>query len=166
MTSSNDWRSIVAALANETALRVFAQIVMGATPGEATSDLSPSRRSHVLGALQKAGLLGEHLELNSARFAEVLAASTAEPRRTGVDRYLDQSGRVVTYPSRPEVRAELLRLLGERAFVVGEALDEREVNERLSAHADDVALLRRYLVDHGILERTRSGSAYFLAPEA
>ena len=164
MTSSNDWRSIIAALANETTRRVFAQIVLGTAPGEATSNLSPSRRTHVLGALQKAGILDERLELNRARFADVLAAGAPEPRPTGVDRYLDQNGRVVTYPSRSEVRAELLRLLGERAFAAGEVVDEREVNARLSAYADDVALLRRHLVDHGILERTRSGSAYALVP--
>ena len=166
MTSANDWRAILAALANETSLRVFAQIVMGATPDEATSDLSPSRRRHVLGSLQKAGILNDRLELVRTRFADVLATSASEPRPAGVDRYLDQNGRVLTYPSRPEVRAELLRLLGERAFAVGEILDERQVNDRLTAHADDVALLRRHLVDYGILERTRSGSAYSLTPTA
>lgn len=33
------------------------------------------------------------------------------------------------------------------------------------APGGDVAVLRRYLVDHGILERTRSGSEYALARE-
>lgn len=164
MTSTNDWRAILAALANETSLRVFAQIVLGTPPDEATSDLSPSRRRHVLGSLQKAGILNDRLELVRTRFADVLATSASEPRPAGVDRYLDQNGRVLTYPSRPEVRSELLRLLAARAFAAGEVLDEREVNDRLAAFADDIALLRRYLVDGGILERTRSGSAYALAP--
>jgi hypothetical protein len=39
-------------------------------------------------------------------------------------------------------------------------LTEKEVNERLASFADDVAVLRRHLVDVKFLERTRSGSEY------
>ena len=42
----------------------------------------------------------------------------------------------------------------------GCAEPERQVNERLLNYADDVVLLRRYLVDFGLLERTASGSSY------
>lgn len=164
MGSANDWRSVMAALANETTLRVFAQIVLGATPDEATSDLPPSRRRHVLGSLQKADLLDDDLGLKTTRFADVLATGAPTPRPTGVDRYLGGNGRVTNYPSRAADLAELLGVLADRAFSVGEVLDEREVNDRLAALTEDVALLRRHLVDHGILERTRSGSAYALAP--
>jgi hypothetical protein len=55
----------------------------------------------------------------------------------------------------------------ERAVGVAQVLTESEVNGRLAAWAPggDVALLRRRLVDHGILERTLPGSEYALAPE-
>lgn len=164
MGSANDWRSVMAALANETSLRVYARLVLGAIPDEATSGLSPSRRAHALTSLQKAGLVDEDIAPRTTRFADMLAASPSSARPTGVDRYLDRDGRVVAYPSRPTDRANLLRLLASRAFAVGEVLDERAVNGRLSTLTGDVALLRRHLVDHGILERTRSGSAYALTP--
>lgn len=49
-----------------------------------------------------------------------------------------------------------------RAFSPGDVLTETEVNDRVRAYApnEDVAVLRRYLVDHQLLERTRSGSEY------
>lgn len=48
----------------------------------------------------------------------------------------------------------------ERAFGAEEVLDESDTNERLARFTGDVAALRRYLVDAGLLERTRSGSEY------
>ncbi len=42
----------------------------------------------------------------------------------------------------------------------GEILTERAVNDRLAAIVDDVAAMRRYLVDAGLLERSRDGGAY------
>ncbi|WP_254359271.1 DUF2087 domain-containing protein [Microbacterium hominis] len=39
-------------------------------------------------------------------------------------------------------------------------LTERELDERLASVTDDVALIRRHLVDHRELERTRSGSEH------
>jgi hypothetical protein len=39
-------------------------------------------------------------------------------------------------------------------------MSEQETNERLAAFTDDVAALRRFLVDGGLLERTPSGSEY------
>ena len=44
----------------------------------------------------------------------------------------------------------------------GEVVSEREMNERLSVHSEDVAALRRYLVDAGLVERTATGSEYAL----
>jgi hypothetical protein len=41
-------------------------------------------------------------------------------------------------------------------------LSEKELNERLEPFSSDVAVLRRHLVDHGLVERTRSGSEYAL----
>ncbi|QKJ21194.1 DUF2087 domain-containing protein [Microbacterium hominis] len=41
-----------------------------------------------------------------------------------------------------------------------DVLTERELDERLASVTDDVALIRRHLVDHRELERTRSGSEH------
>lgn len=45
-------------------------------------------------------------------------------------------------------------------FADSEVVDERELSERLLRFGDDPALLRRYLVDFGLVERPRSGSEY------
>lgn len=156
------WRAIVAALANDTARVVYAEFVtVGASP---TLDaLSPSRARHVRDALTRSGLLSADatgLHVASDVFAHALAASPVRPRPQGVERFLGPDGRITAYPSDRSVRAELLAHVAARAFPTDRVLSEREVNELLAAFTDDVAVLRRYLVDHGELARTRSGSEY------
>ena len=55
-------------------------------------------------------------------------------------------------PARPATRLIVLRWLAER-FEPGRRYTEREVNDLLRASHPDHAMLRRYLVDHGLLER-------------
>jgi hypothetical protein len=55
---------------------------------------------------------------------------------------------------------ELLGWIVAQAIQPGEDLSERQVNERLLNYADDVVLLRGYLVDFGLVERTASDSSY------
>ena len=55
-------------------------------------------------------------------------------------------------PARRTRRLALLDHLAQR-FKPGEQYDEAEVNRRLRAVHDDVAMLRRYLVDEGFLDR-------------
>lgn len=172
--AAESWRSLIATLANETARTVYAEFVtVGASATLAS--LSPSRRRRVRDALTGAGLLevdpgadhgggpvadGAALRVAPGVFAAALAASPVRPRPQGVERFLDADGRIRVYPSDRRERAELLALVASRAVHSGEVLGEREVNARLEAFTDDVAVLRRYLVDHGELERTRSGSEY------
>ena len=89
-----------------------------------------------------------------------LLAST--PRAKGPERFLDGRGRIDRYPVRASDREELLRWVTERAFSPARTYTEAEVNDTLEPYATggDVAVLRRYLVDHELLERTRSGSEY------
>ena len=58
----------------------------------------------------------------------------------------------------PPILAPPMRIQG--AFT--RTYTEAEVNDTLEPYATggDVAVLRRYLVDHELLERTRSGSEY------
>ena len=66
-----------------------------------------------------------------------------------------QDGRLVTIPSK---RSKLLLVLDHLAqsFEVGRRYAEPEVNEVLGAFHDDVAALRRYLVDEGFMSRENS----------
>lgn len=84
------------------------------------------------------------------------------PRRTGPERFLDGEGRIDRYPVRADDRRELLTWVAERVLPRGLVWTERDVNELLApvAPGGDVAVLRRHLVDDGLLERTRSGSEY------
>jgi len=61
--------------------------------------------------------------------------------------------RLVTIPARAKKRAIVLRYLLERCFVEDRPYPEKEVNQRLAMFHPDVAALRRYLVDDGLITR-------------
>lgn len=84
-------------------------------------------------------------------------------RRVGVGRFLSPEGRIARFPVASADLRELLAHAAERLLSPGEVLSEPEFNIRLAQFTDDVALLRRHLVDHGFVERTRSGSEYALS---
>ena len=66
--------------------------------------------------------------------------------------FLDAQGRLVTVPAKRAKRLVVLDHLAQR-FEPGERYSESEVNNRLREAHDDVAALRRYLVDEGFLSR-------------
>ncbi len=148
------WRGVVAALLNDDARAVLAET--------ARRDLTPARRARALDRLEAAGLV--RLDEGEAVFDEEgIRALLASPSRpAGPERFLDRTGRIDRYPATGGDRAALLAWVAARAFGEAEVLSEAEVNERLLPYSPggDVAVLRRYLVDHELLERTRSGSQY------
>lgn len=152
---SERWRGIVAALLNPD-LRAALAEVMG------DGRLTPPRRERAIERLEQIGLVRRTAE--GVEFDERMlrAALDANPPTTpaGPARYLDGDGRIDRYPVRADDRRELLAWVCERALAEEEILTEPQLNVRLSTFADDVALLRRHLVDAGLLERTRSGSSY------
>jgi len=64
------------------------------------------------------------------------------------------------YPRRLSDRRLLLEWIVERTFDADDDLSESEVNVRLLRYSDDVAVLRRYLVDFELLERAADGTSY------
>jgi hypothetical protein len=66
--------------------------------------------------------------------------------------------RLVSIPARERKKRVILRFLLERVFPDLEPVDERDVNMRLALWYPDVAALRRYLVDAGLV--TRTGMVY------
>lgn len=163
--TSNAWRPAIAALANDTTREVYARIVLGASRVDAVAGVAAPRADAAIAALVGAGLVTERegaLVADATGPKRMLATAPARP--TGVDRFLRPDGRIDRYPSKAGERVELLAHVAERVLRPGEIVTERELTGRLERFADDVALLRRHLVDHGVVERTPSGSEYALAP--
>ncbi|HET6965906.1 MAG TPA: DUF2087 domain-containing protein, partial [Acidimicrobiales bacterium] len=76
-----------------------------------------------------------------------------------VERFI-RDGRLVAIPARRSKRLQVLDFLAQE-FEPGVHYPEAEVNRRLSSWHSDVALLRRYLVDEGFLDRTRNCREYW-----
>ncbi|WP_222710317.1 DUF2087 domain-containing protein [Quadrisphaera setariae] len=86
------------------------------------------------------GAIGEPLQQALAAREKVLRA------------FLDADGRLTSIPVKRAKRLVVLDLIA-RVFEPGERYPELEVNALLRAFHDDVAALRRYLVDEGFLDR-------------
>lgn len=153
---SERWRGVVAALLNPDLRAALAEVP--------AVSLTPARRARAFARLEELGLVrreGDGWVFTDAALRDILAENPPV-RLTGPARFLDAEGRIDRYPLRDDDRRELLGWVAEQALAEGETWTESEVNERLEpyAPAGDVAVLRRYLVDFGFLERTRSGSEY------
>ena len=146
---SNEWRRAAAALSDERRREVWARAVLGL---EQPADRTTAK---ALKELLAAGLVDDEGRAVDA-FGRLLAESPALAR-TGVERWLVE-GRIDSMPSRPADRRDLLDWVAQR--LPGRELTEAEVGEHLALLTVDVATLRRYLVDHGLLDRAPDGSAY------
>ncbi|WP_375384416.1 DUF2087 domain-containing protein [uncultured Microbacterium sp.] len=162
-TSPNAWRSVIATLANDDARRTYAHLVLDGSL-HSPAGWSPARRRRALDALLAAGLVEQTpdgVHTSATVFRDILSAAqpTASPR-TGVGRFVRPDGRIDRYPANAVERTALLAHVAEQAFPDDVEHTEKQVNDRLAVYADDVALLRRYLVDEGLLRRNASGSRY------
>ena len=160
---------LLSALAEESRLRAFAAVLLGATT---TSEVArcatlPDRDAlRALTTLQAAGLV-DHRDGGWVARPERLreaAMAAAEPR-TSVDhgatddrvgavlRTFMPRGRIETMPA---VRSKRLVVLDHvaRVFEPGVRYPEGDVNAMLAAFFADYAALRRYLVDEGFLARS------------
>lgn len=158
----NAWRALVSALSDDRARTAYAAIVLGHSVDEALAPLPPAKADRVLRGLTAAGLVQRSVDGWRAVpevFAQALAAAPRPERPRGVDRFL-VDGRIASFPSRAADRRELLEHVVSTVLSPDETTDEAEINERLSTKTDDVAGLRRALVDAGLLTRTASGDAY------
>lgn len=166
MGDQPDWRPVVAALSNPHAREVFAQITLGHETEDLGAGLGSARRRGVLTSLVKADLVRETdggFEVRGETFASLLGAQSRPGPAAGPARFFDGAGMIDRYPRAAAEMEELLRFVAERVLAAGEVLTEAELNGRLRVVTSDPALLRRHLVDHGVVERTPSGSEYALA---
>jgi hypothetical protein len=163
-----DAATIVGLLAEPARLKVVAALALGAGTIEEVSQLTGLPLKDVALAarrLSRAGLVHRDrhvLALHSERFAAAARAAAEavpppeplsdDPAEDAVLSAFVRDGRLVSIPAQ---RAKRLVVLGHlvRVFEPGVRYPEREVNALLAAWHPDVAALRRYLVDEGLLTR-------------
>jgi hypothetical protein len=169
-----DAATIVGLLADPTRLKVVAALALGAGTIEdvaRVADLPLKDVALAARRLARNGLVRreEHrLELLADRFqaaARAAAASAPPPERLSDDPAEDavlsafvRDGRLTSIPAQYTKRRMVLEHL-VRVFEPGVRYPEREVNVLLAAWYPDVAALRRYLVDEGLL--TRDAGVYW-----
>jgi hypothetical protein len=64
-----------------------------------------------------------------------------------------EGDRLVSIPAQEKKRLVVLRYLRDRCFTEDRDYPEKEVNQRLAVFHPDVASLRRYLIDVGMMTR-------------
>ena len=169
-----DAATLVGLLADPTRLKVVAALALGAGTLEEVAEASGLPLKDVALAarrLSRAGLVrrdGTALELYASRFAEVARAAaeaapppeplSADPAEHAVLSAFVRDGRLVSIPAQHSKRVVVLEHL-VRVFEAGVRYPEREVNALLAVWHPDVAALRRYLVDEGLL--TREAGVYW-----
>jgi hypothetical protein len=164
-------------------LRIAAAVVLGAgTAGEVrTATGLEARTVHrelerlvaagVIAATDPDGRFEARVEDLAAAARELAKAGAAQPPRgppvtaeEKVRRAFFKDGRLTSIPAQRQKRLVILDVLAQE-FEPGRRYPEREVNRRLRGWHDDVAALRRYLVDEGFMERElgeywRSGGSF------
>jgi hypothetical protein len=158
-----DPRRLAGVLADADLRAAYARVVLGSGLDDALADLTPARRKKARASLIGSGLVAVDADgratATDAVFRAILAQQPATPPAQGVERFL-RDGRIAQWPASPADLEALLHHVVARVLDPHEVLDERALTERLAPFAEDHALLRRHLVDAGLLLRTRSGSEY------
>lgn len=79
-----------------------------------------------------------------------------------IDRFLNKEGKISIWPSKKEGKDAVLRYLGN-LFETGRFYSEKEVNGIIAGNHSfsDFSMLRRELIDHGVLMRTQDGARYW-----
>jgi hypothetical protein len=166
--------TIVGLLADPARLKVVAALALGAgTIEEVAAACGLPLKDVALAArrLSRAGLVhreGHALSLRTEQFggAARAAAEAApapaplsdDPAEDAVLSSFVRDGRLVSIPTQHSKRRVVLEHL-VRVFDVGVRYPERQVNALLAVWHPDVAALRRYLVDEGLL--TREAGVYW-----
>jgi len=162
--SGVEWRGLIALLLNEKSRIAFAEVVLEEAEREGKR-LSDTERSKARAALVDAGVLAG-AEPAPGVSREYLQRFLRRPGGAadgaGIERFLRKDGRIDRYPANQEQRRRLLAWITGQVVVPGEVLSERDFNTRLLEYTDDHVMLRRYLVDAGLVQRTPDGGSYFL----
>src|SRR5690606_33437521 len=112
----NQWRRIVAVLANADQRRALADLIT-----EHEAELSDRRRERALAQLIEAGLAintDNGPRPDTQVLTDLLATDPPAPR-TGLERYI-QGGRLIQYPSKPSERLDVLAWLADQVIIDGQ----------------------------------------------
>ena len=90
-----------------------------------------------------------------------------EPNQIKIDQFLSEEGKINTMPAKRAPRAVVLAHMASK-FEPGRKYTEKEVNHIIDQwHTfNDYFLIRRELIESGLMKRTRNGSQYWRADEA
>jgi hypothetical protein len=166
--------TIVGLLADPVRLKVVAALALGAGTLEEVAEAAGLPLKDVALAarrLARAGLVrrdGRALALRDEVFGAAARAAaeaapppeplSSDPAEDAVLSAFVRDGRLVSIPAQQSKRRVVLQHV-VRVFDVGVRYPEREVNALLAVWHADVAALRRYLVDEGLL--TREAGVYW-----
>ena len=169
-----DSRRIVGLLADETRRRIVAALILAAAPmtaAEVAEAAGVSLREAVDG-LDRLGELasqsGDNWALQGDVFQQAARSEAAPPAPSAfadepddIAKVLDvafSDGKLVNFPTKRSKRLIVLDHLVQR-FDIGQHYPEADVNASLREVHDDVAMLRRWMVDEQFLDR--SGGMYW-----
>jgi hypothetical protein len=112
-----------------------------------------------------------NLEAMSQRLlaSDTLPAVTAEVDLDAYDRkvintFCDDQGRIKQFPAQQKKFEAILRYV-VRDFQAGQRYSGKQVNHILSSYSDDVASLRRGLIETKMMDRADDGSLYWLVED-
>ncbi|MDH3753263.1 MAG: DUF2087 domain-containing protein [Acidimicrobiia bacterium] len=166
---------LVGLMAEADRRRVVAALILSAGDLAHVVEASGVERRQAINALERlstAGLvevgadgiyvlLEETFKIAARAGHETRGSAVGRPASNGDVQVVERSvvdGRLVHLPRKRSKRLLVLDHLAQ-VFEPGARYSEREVNTALRAFDDDVAALRRYLVDEGFLDR--SGGSYW-----
>lgn len=162
-------RRLVGLLADETRRRIVAALTLadGPLPASAAAEAAGVSLRDAVDALDRLGELvsdgPEGWRLDGDAFARAARAEADQPEPSAFGdepadhaRILDtafRDGRLERLPSKRTKRLVVLDHLAQR-FEIGQHYTEAEVNDSLREVHDDVAMLRRWLVDEQFMDRS------------
>lgn len=172
------------ALADANRLKIVGLLAQGEYSVEQMAEmlgLRPSTVSHHLSKLAKANLVSARsesyyniyrletatLEAMSKRLlaSDTLPAVTADVDLDAYDRkvistFCDEQGRIKQFPAQKKKFEAVLRYVLQD-FQSGERYTEKQVNAILARFSEDVASLRRGLIETKMMDRADDGSLYW-----
>jgi hypothetical protein len=163
---ASDPAAMLAALAHPDRLRLLATIADAGDGGCRVEELrsqgvqEKQLRRH-LGRLLQAGLVASDGALVVACLDRMQQAADEPATDADISAYF-RRGRLTDMPRADDVRRRVLVEIARR-FDTERSYTEPEVNAELREVHDDHAMLRRYMIDFGILERDVRGASYRLA---